>query len=70
LKAENLSKKDNDGKLLFSKLNFDVQKTDKIAFLSRDPLALTTFFEVLTTEQQQIAVNRMGNHHYQCLSAE
>jgi ATPase subunit of ABC transporter with duplicated ATPase domains len=47
LKAENLSKKDNDGKLLFSKLNFDVQKTDKIAFLSRDPLALTTFFEVL-----------------------
>ena len=47
LKVENLSKKDNDGKLLFSKLNFDVQKTDKIAFLSRDPLALTTFFEVL-----------------------
>jgi ATPase subunit of ABC transporter with duplicated ATPase domains len=47
LKVENLSKKDNDGKMLFSKLNFDVQKTDKIAFLSRDPLALTTFFEVL-----------------------
>ncbi len=46
LKVENLSKK-IDGKTLFSKLNFDVHKTDKIAFLSRDPLALTTFLEVI-----------------------
>lgn len=46
LKVENLAKS-NDGKPLFSKLKFDVQKGDKIAFLSRDPLALTTFFEVI-----------------------
>ncbi len=46
LKVENLSKK-VDGKYLFSKLNFDIHKTDKVAFLSRDPMALTTFFEVL-----------------------
>ncbi len=46
LKVDNLSKS-VDGKALFSKLKFDVQKNDKIAFLSRDPLALTTFFEVI-----------------------
>jgi ATPase subunit of ABC transporter with duplicated ATPase domains len=46
LKVENLSKK-ADGKYLFSKLNFDLHKTDKVAFLSKDPLALTTFFEVI-----------------------
>ena len=46
LKVENLSKT-VDGKTLFSKLNFDVHKTDKIAFLSRDPLALTMFMEVI-----------------------
>ena len=46
LKVENLSKK-VDGKYLFRNLNFDIQKTDKVAFLSRDPMALTSFFEVI-----------------------
>ncbi|MEO7047237.1 MAG: ATP-binding cassette domain-containing protein, partial [Ferruginibacter sp.] len=46
LKVENLSKK-TDGKNIFSKLNFDIAKGQRIAFLSRDPMALTTFFEVL-----------------------
>jgi ATPase subunit of ABC transporter with duplicated ATPase domains len=46
LKVENLSKK-LDGKMIFSKLNFDIQKGQKVAFLSRDPLALTTFFELI-----------------------
>ncbi len=46
LKVENLSKK-QDGKTIFSKLNFDIQKGQKIAFISRDPMALTTFFEVI-----------------------
>jgi len=46
LKVENLSKK-VDGKFLFKNLNFDIQKTDKVAFLSRDPMALTSFFEVI-----------------------
>jgi len=46
LKVENLSKI-IDGKKLFSKLNFDIQKNQRIAFLSRDPIALTTFFEVI-----------------------
>ncbi len=46
LKVEDLTKT-VEGKTLFSKVRFDVQKGDKIAFVSRDPLALTTFFEVL-----------------------
>lgn len=46
LKVENVSKT-QDGKAIFSKLNFDMQKGQKIAFLSRDPIALTTFFEVI-----------------------
>ena len=46
LKVETLSKK-LDGKTIFSKLNFDIQKGQKIAFISRDPMALTTFFEVI-----------------------
>jgi ATPase subunit of ABC transporter with duplicated ATPase domains len=46
LKVEDLTKI-TEGKTLFSKVRFDVQKGDKIAFVSKDPMALTTFFEVL-----------------------
>lgn len=46
LKVEDLSKS-IEGKTLFSKIRFDIQKGEKIAFLSREPIALTTFFEVL-----------------------
>ena len=46
LKVENLSKT-IEGKSIFSKVRFDVQKGDKIAFISRDPIALTTFFEII-----------------------
>ncbi|MEJ7626991.1 MAG: ATP-binding cassette domain-containing protein [Ferruginibacter sp.] len=46
LKVEGLTKL-QEGKYVFSKLNFDMQKGQKIAFLSRDPIALTTFFEII-----------------------
>jgi ATPase subunit of ABC transporter with duplicated ATPase domains len=46
LKVENLTKA-IEGKTIFSKVRFDIQKGDKIAFISRDPIALTTFFEVI-----------------------
>jgi ATPase subunit of ABC transporter with duplicated ATPase domains len=36
-----------DGKVLFSDLNFTVNKNDKIALLSRDPRAMTALFEIL-----------------------
>lgn len=46
LKVDNLTKV-IDGKTVFSKVKFDIQKGDKIAFFSRDPIALTSFFEII-----------------------
>ena len=34
--------------MLFDKVNFSINKGEKIAFLSRDPLAITNFFEIIT----------------------
>ncbi|MBH2004474.1 MAG: ATP-binding cassette domain-containing protein [Sphingobacteriia bacterium] len=46
LNVEHLSKS-VDGRKLFDKVNFSVNKGEKIAFLSKDPLAVTTFFEII-----------------------
>ncbi|MEO6733119.1 MAG: ATP-binding cassette domain-containing protein [Ferruginibacter sp.] len=46
LNVEKLSKS-LDGKPLFSNISFDIVKGQKIAFLSKNPLALTTFFEII-----------------------
>jgi ATPase subunit of ABC transporter with duplicated ATPase domains len=47
LNVENLSKS-VDGRKLFDKVSFSVNKGEKIAFLSRDPLAITSFFEIIS----------------------
>lgn len=41
-----------DGKVLFDKLNFSVNKGEKIAFLSQNPLAITYFFEIINEKTQ------------------
>jgi len=46
LNVENLHKS-VDGRKLFDKVNFSVNKGEKIAFLSKDPLAVTSFFEII-----------------------
>ena len=46
LNVENL-KRTVDGRVLFDKVSFSVNKGDKIAFLSKDPLAITSFFEII-----------------------
>ena len=46
LNVENLSSS-VDGRQLFSKVSFTINKGDKIAVLSRDPLAVTNFFEII-----------------------
>ncbi|MEI6347660.1 MAG: ATP-binding cassette domain-containing protein [Bacteroidota bacterium] len=46
LEVKNMSKS-MDGKLLFSNMNFTIQKNDKIIFLSRDSRAMTQLFEIL-----------------------
>ena len=47
LSVENLSRT-VDGRKLFDKVAFTVNKGDKIAFVSRDPLAVTQFFEIIS----------------------
>lgn len=40
----------NDGNTLFKDLSFYVRKGEKIAFLSKDSLAITSLFQILTNE--------------------
>lgn len=51
LNVEHLSKS-VDGRKLFDKVNFSINKGEKIAFLSRDPLAVTNFFEIINDKMQ------------------
>ncbi len=46
LNVENLSSA-VEGRKLFSKVTFSINKGEKIAFLSKDPLAVTNFFEII-----------------------
>jgi ATPase subunit of ABC transporter with duplicated ATPase domains len=41
-----------DGRMLFNNINFDIVKGQKIAFLSKDPVALTSFFEIITSRMK------------------
>jgi ATPase subunit of ABC transporter with duplicated ATPase domains len=50
LNIEKLSKKAEDGRYLFSNVSFSVNKGDKIAFVSKDHLALDTFFRLINGE--------------------
>ena len=50
LNIEKLSKKAEDGRTLFSNVTFSVNKGDKIAFVSKDHLALTNFFNIINGE--------------------
>ncbi len=50
LNVENLSKS-VDGRKLFDKVTFSIQKGEKIALLSRDPLAVSYFFDIINDLQ-------------------
>jgi ATPase subunit of ABC transporter with duplicated ATPase domains len=47
LEIAGLGKTIEDGTVLFKDVNFNVEKNDKIIFLSRDPRAMTAFFEII-----------------------
>ncbi len=51
LNVEKLSKS-VDGRTLFENVSFTVNKGDKIAFYSKDPLAVTSFFEIINGETE------------------
>ena len=47
LEVSGLRAETEDGEVLFSDVNFNVEKGDKIVFLSRDPRAMTALFEII-----------------------
>jgi len=51
LNVENLSKA-VDGRVLFSKASFSVNKGEKIAFFSKDPSAVTAFFDIINEKEE------------------
>ena len=50
LNVENLSKNANDGSCYFADITFTMVKGDKIALLSREPLAVTAFLNIIMEE--------------------
>ena len=47
LEVAGLSKKTEEGVVLFNDVNFNIEKGDKIVFLSRNPRAMTALFEII-----------------------
>jgi ATPase subunit of ABC transporter with duplicated ATPase domains len=52
LMVENLSYKNEEGEYIFKDLTFQVMKKDKIAFLSKDGLAVSALFDVLMDKKK------------------
>jgi ATPase subunit of ABC transporter with duplicated ATPase domains len=52
LNVENLSSSSMEGRKLFDKVSFSINKGEKIAFLSKDPLAVTSFFEIINGNKE------------------
>jgi ATPase subunit of ABC transporter with duplicated ATPase domains len=52
LNLTKLSKTAEDGTQLFSDISFSLNKGDKVALVSKNPLALTSFYEIVTGNQQ------------------
>ena len=47
LEVENLKAVDADGMVLFDNVNFNIEKGQKVVFLSRNPKAMTALFEII-----------------------
>ena len=52
LEVKDLKATSEDGAVLFDKVNFTVEKGDKIVFLSHDPRAMTALFEIINGNRQ------------------
>ena len=60
LEIAGLGKTAEDGTVLFKDVNFNVEKNDKIIFLSRDPRAMTAFFEIINDHDK----NHEGTYNW------
>ena len=52
LEVENLKAVDEDGTVLFDNVNFNIEKSQKVVFLSRNPKAMTALFEIINGNRQ------------------
>ena len=59
LEVKGLSKSIN-GEVLFKDLDFTIEKDDKVVFLSRDPRAMTSFFEIINDHDKPDS----GSYHW------
>jgi len=52
LEVENLKATDEDGTVLFDNVNFNIEKGEKVVFLSHNPKAMTTLFEIINGNRE------------------
>ncbi|MCC6836950.1 MAG: ATP-binding cassette domain-containing protein, partial [Bacteroidia bacterium] len=52
LNVENLSKTSNEGEVLFADVTFTLTKGDKVAILSKEHVAITSFFQIIMGEEK------------------
>ena len=52
LEVSGLRAETEDGVVLFNDVNFNVEKGDKVVFLSRDPRAMTALFEIINENRK------------------
>ena len=57
LEVNDLKAVTDDGTVLFDRLNFNIEKGQKVVFLSRDPRAMTALFEIINGNQQAASGN-------------
>ncbi len=55
LEVEDLKATAEDGTLLFQNVSFQVQKEDKVVFISHDPRAMTALFQIINGHQEATA---------------
>ena len=52
LEVENLKAVDEDGTVLFDNVNFNIEKGQKVVFLSRNSKAMTALFEIINSNRE------------------
>lgn len=52
LEVEGLKATDNEGNVLFGNVNFNIEKGQKVVFLSRNPKAMTALFEIINGNRE------------------
>lgn len=52
LEVQDLKAVADDGTVLFDKVNFNIEKEEKVVFISHDPRAMTALFEIINGHQE------------------